>query len=79
MEVIEPIGLGMAPTLFYTLLIFTLSSSCNTTTAPTTIESVEKEKVENRGTNKENWWGKLPRAAWKEFNRIPCLSGNKTD
>ena len=52
-------------TLFF-LLIISLLFSCSTNT---TQEKVT-EKVENRGANKENWWDKLPRPAWKAFPQI---------
>lgn len=63
----------------FLVIIFILSSSCNTTTGPTTTVSttkvsVEKEKVENRGANKEKWWDNLPRAGWKEFQKLKTPS-----
>lgn len=49
----------------WTLFILFLLMGC--THSP---PSAAKDRVENRGTNKENWWDKLPREAWKKFERL---------
>ena len=58
------------PILFF-LIILTNILSCTTNTSQ---EKSTTEKVENRGANKENWWDKLPRPAWKAFPQIQTNS-----
>ena len=36
----------------------------------TSAEQVANEQVQNRGASKDNWWDKLPRPEWSEFERI---------
>lgn len=55
--------------LFFALAIL---FSCKTE-APKQ-EQTTTQKVENRGTNKENWWDKLPRPDWKAFQQIETES-----
>ena len=38
--------------------------------AHTSAEQVANEQVQNRGAGKDNWWDKLPRPEWSEFERV---------
>lgn len=54
---------------FSLICLFFLSACQNNTPS-----SEYTAKVENRGTNKENWWDKLPRPAWEKFQKIKTNS-----
>ena len=55
--------------VLYSIIVIVVMGSCNTSTTSDT-----KDRVENRGINKENWWDKLPRAAWKDFKQLKTPS-----
>jgi len=57
----------------FIFLIFIVISAFSCKTNPSE-ETKTTEKVENRGANKENWWDKLPRPAWKAFPQIETSS-----
>ena len=47
------------------------SSGCRNPPAPDAPASADNELIRNRGEGKDNWWDALPRAAWKDFERVP--------
>ena len=59
----------MQKSILFLILIITLSFNCSTNSTSKE-KVVDSEKVENRGTDKENWWDNLPRPAWKKFKQI---------
>ena len=50
--------------------IFTVTADAHGVSEEAPTVSAVNEQVQNRGAGKDNWWDKLPRPEWSEFERI---------
>ena len=50
--------------------IFTVTADAHGVSEEASTRSMVNEQVQNRGAGKDNWWDKLPRPEWSEFERI---------
>lgn len=53
------------------LLVAAVVIGCGGEQPPRTAAVADNEQVQNRGSDKDEWWDELPRPEWAEFTRVP--------